>query len=274
MHLSLINPHIRLARESKIRAGHNIARRVIYDYELIYLERGAFTLIYDDIPYSCAEGELIFIRPGIPHSFIFDKGDISQPHIHFDMTYRAQSEIIPISFKDITEMTETEKEWIHRDYLASYPKTPFVSVNDKRPFLKNFYRIISGTDSDLDKKALMLKLISSIMSDNFDNAIEEQDDFGIERQIKDYIDAGNGLCMSLDEFADTFFYSKFYLEKRFKKCFNVGIIEYRNNKRMALARELLKTNSVSKTADSLGFKSIYSFSRAYKLHYGHSPSQK
>ena len=38
MNLSLINPYIRLAMESRISSGHNIARRVIYDYELIYLE--------------------------------------------------------------------------------------------------------------------------------------------------------------------------------------------------------------------------------------------
>ena len=40
MNLSLINPHIRLAIESRISAGHNIAKRVIYDYELVYFNSG------------------------------------------------------------------------------------------------------------------------------------------------------------------------------------------------------------------------------------------
>ena len=48
MNLSLINPYIRLAMESRILAGHNIARRVIYDYELIYIEEGNFTFIYNN----------------------------------------------------------------------------------------------------------------------------------------------------------------------------------------------------------------------------------
>ena len=75
---------------SVIPSGDNIMRRVIYDYELICLERGEFTLIYDGIPYHCQAGDVIFIRPGIAHSFQFDFGEVSQPHIHFDLTYRPQ----------------------------------------------------------------------------------------------------------------------------------------------------------------------------------------
>ena len=53
MNLSLINPYIRLARESRIPKGHNIAKRVIYDYELIYIEEGSFTFIYGDKSFLC-----------------------------------------------------------------------------------------------------------------------------------------------------------------------------------------------------------------------------
>ena len=99
MNLSEINPYVRLAIPSVITSGHDIARRVIYDYELIYLEKGEFTFIYDGVSYDCQAGDLIFIRPGIPHSFKIDRGDISQPHIHFDITHRLNSEEIPVSFK-------------------------------------------------------------------------------------------------------------------------------------------------------------------------------
>ena len=87
MYLSLINPYIRLAIPSVIPSGHNIIRRVIYDYELIYLERGEFSLTYNDIVYHCTEGDIIFICPSIPHSFKINNGEISQPHIHFDITH-------------------------------------------------------------------------------------------------------------------------------------------------------------------------------------------
>ena len=99
MNLSLINPYIRLAMKSRIPSGHHIARRIIYDYELIYLEEGCFTFIYNGEAYHCKAGDIIFICPGIAHSFRLDQGEISQPHIHFDITHRPQSEFIPISFK-------------------------------------------------------------------------------------------------------------------------------------------------------------------------------
>lgn len=273
MHPSLINPYIRIAMQSIIPLGHNIMRRVIYDYELIYLERGEFTLIYDDIPYHCHAGDIIFIRPGIAHSFQIDYSEISQPHIHFDITYRPQSDTIPISFKDIDNMTEIEKGWIHKNYFLSYACTPLITVKNKTSFLDIFYRIISNESDPLMKKAFMIQIISILINENFSGVLEEQTYFNVADQIKDYLDAGNGLGMSLDDFAKRFFHDKFYLEKKFKQKFGIGLIKYRNHKRMDFAYDLLDTLSVSKAAEMLGYQSVYSFSRAYKQHYGVSPSK-
>ena len=274
MHLSLINPYIRVSMRSIISSGHNIARRTIYDYEIIYLERGEFTLIYDDVTYHCRSGDVIFIRPNIAHSFHIDQGDIHQPHIHFDITYRPQSEEIPVSFKDIDDMTETEKTWIHKDYFASYPRSPIIGIKDKEAFLDIFYRIISKETEPILKKALMIQLISLIINDNFPTISEERECSYVENQLKDYIDAGNGMSMRLEDFAKHFFHSKFYLEKKFKKRFGVSIMQYRNEKRMLQADVLLETHSVTEVAEMLGYQSIYSFSRAYKTHYGRSPGKR
>jgi AraC-like DNA-binding protein len=271
MNLSLINPYIRLARESRIKSGHNIARRVIYDYEIIYLEEGQFTFMYNDESYVCREGDFIFIHPGVPHSFIIDSGEISQPHIHFDVTCRPSSERIHISFKDIDQMTDEERSCIHEDYFAS--ESPFISVEDREEFLSVFYRIISKRDDLITQKALMMRLISMIIKDNFEDCLDDQHHFSATRQIKDYIDAGNGFSMTLDDFANMFFYNKFHLERRFKARFGVSLIEYRNQRRMERARELLREYSVSRVSQMLGYGSIYSFSRAYKQAYGHAPSQ-
>lgn len=270
---SIINPYIRVAMHSVIPSGHNITRRVIYDYELIYLERGNFTIIYDGVSYHCSEGDIIFIRPNISHSFRIDNGEISQPHIHFDLTHRIESNKIPVSFKDIDNMTEEEKNWIHKDYFVSYPATPFVKVQNKSIFLDIFYRLISEKKLLL-KKALMIQLLSMLIDDNFPDLMKEKESLSVAYQIKDYIDAGNGLRMNLDDFSKSFYHSKFYLEKKFKETFGFSLIEYRNNKRMEFANHLLEKHSVSKVADELGYQSIYAFSRAYKQRYGISPSKR
>ena len=274
MHISLVNPYIRVAMESRLLYKHHISRRIIYDYEIIYLEKGEFTLVYDDIPYHCSTGDVILIRPGVEHSFQLDRGDISQPHIHFDVTYRPQSEKIPVSFKNYDQMTDAERGWIHGDYFSSYPRVPLITLTNKDLFLDCFYRIIRKKDDGaLVKKALMIQLISMLMENNFQDSIKELRAFRVEQQVKDYMDAGNGLGMTLDDFSNCFFYSKFYLEKKFKQAFGVGIIEYRNKKRMEVANELLKAHSVSEVSELLFYRSIYSFSRAYKSYFGYAPSK-
>ena len=273
MNLSLINPYIRLAIKSKIPSGHNIARRVIYDYELIYLEKGNFTFIYSERSYRCKAGDIIFIRPGIPHSFLLDNGEISQPHIHFDITQRPQSEFIPISFKDTDKMSNEERARIHKDYFSSYSHVPLLDIQNKTEFLDVFYHIISGGLDDIMKKSLMIKLLAIIINENFQELRQSEKQLNVVNQIKDYIDAGNGMGMTLDDFAKTFFYNKFYLERKFKETFGVKLIEYRNEKRMELAKNLLKLHSVSEVSELVGYQSIYSFSRAYKSFFGYSPSQ-
>ena len=274
MYLSMINPHIRVAMASIIPAGHNIVSRVIYDYELIYLESGEFTLIYAEKPYRCKAGDIIFIRPGISHNFQLNCSDISQPHIHFDITCRPMSDKIPISFKDIDDMTENEQSWIHKDYFSDYAPYPFITVRNKEQFLAVFYRIISNDTDPLMKKALMIQLLSLFINTNFPNLLEEHVPFNVAYQLKDYIDSGNGVKMSLDDFAKRFSYSKFYLEKKFKAVFGISLIEYRNQKRMDYANQLLQKHSVTEVANELGYTSIYSFSRAYKKHFGFSPKKR
>ena len=273
MDLSLINPYIRLATESRIPNGGNIAQRVIYDYEIIHLAEGSFTFFCEGKPYLCKEGDIIFIRPGVRHAFCFDRGEICQPHIHFDITHRPQSELIPISFKDYGKMSDEERAWIHKDYFYPYASTPLLAIQNKTEFLETFYRIVSGEEDDIAKKSLMIKLLSIIINDNFPLLLKSDKQPNTVKQIKDYIDAGNGMDATLDGFAKIFFYDKFHLERKFKETFGVSLIEYRNIKRMEIARDLLKFNSVSKVAEKMGYQSIFSFSRAYKSYFGYAPSK-
>lgn len=273
MDISLVNPYIRLAIPSVISAGHTVRKRVIYDYELIYVECGEFTLVYNGAPYHCKKGDFVFICPGVSHSFHIGNGEVSQPHIHFDITHRPHSDKIPISFKDITDMTDLEKSRIHKNYFHAYDNSPKIKIQAKEDFGELFYKIISNETDALLKKAYLIHLISIIINDNFFGVIEKHTCSDVSAQIKDYIDAGNGFGMKLEDFEKIFFQSKFYLEKKFKNNFGEGIIEYRNKKRMEFAPYLLKDYSVSKVSEMLGYQSIYSFSRAYKQFYGFSPSK-
>jgi len=276
MNLNTINPYIRVAMRSILREGVVIGQRIIYDYELIYLAEGTFTLIYAGTEYQCKKGQFIFLRPGVPHTLIVNQGNISQPHIHFDLSYKADSQMVPVSFKDIDAFSEDEIKWIRKDEFQEYPLTPFVHFNNEEAFLELFFKVVSVPrgEHSLAQKAAMLELIGTLIADNFPGmTIQDETEQNISQNIKDYIDCGLGLKMNLADFEKQFMYDRFYLETCFKKRFGISLISYRNKIRMNTARELLKTSSVSYTAETVGYQSIYSFSRAYKNFFGVSPTK-
>jgi AraC-like DNA-binding protein len=276
MKISEINPYIRYARPSVLSERGNLAKRIIYDYEIIRIEKGSITLCYNGKTYECNAGATLLICPNVEHSFTVGKYGVSQPHIHFDITYKDNSERIPISFKSKDNMTSLELSWIDKNVFSKYGDNPILKVENKAKFDELFYRIISpdNKDDELTKKALLTQLIALVIKENFpDFYTDNRQELYIAKQIKEHIDAGSGLKMGLDDFAKFFSYSKFYLEKVFKKEEGESIISYRNKKRMTEAKKLLKTYSVSQVSEILGYQSLYAFSRAYKLFYGRSPNK-
>ncbi|MBE6883971.1 MAG: AraC family transcriptional regulator [Ruminococcaceae bacterium] len=277
MNLSAINPYVRVAMQSILKPHHEIKRRIIFDYELIYLEWGSLIFTYADREYHCGQGDFLFIRPGIPHSFHCGEEEVSQPHIHFDLFYTADSSRVPVSFKDLCELSSLEKSYLREDFFSSYPPNPFIIFPDKKRFDELFYPIVTDAPdvSPLAKKALLMQLLDILIHENFPASLSlpPKDGYTVLHQLKDYIDAGQGITMTLNDLEKQFNYSKFYLEKRFKKLYGTSLITYRNQKRMELAQQLLKTESVSAVAYRTGYSSIYSFSRAFKQHYGYCPSE-
>ena len=271
--IDVVNPYIRVAMNSVLCAGTSIKRRVIFDYELIYVERGEFTLHYNELDYIGAPGQFILLRPGIPHSFKEIKQDLSQPHIHFDMIYSETSSQIPISFKDIGEFTAEERNLIHKDIFEDYPQTPLVGFSDKQKALKLFYSVIRDPSSKLAQKAGLIQLIDMLVSDNFPDCFSNKENvYNIAQQVKDYIDAGQGLTAQLNDLERQFSYSKYHMERQFKKMYGKSLIAYRNEKRLQTAETLLQGHTVSFVSEILGYTSIYTFSRAFKQHFGLSPS--
>lgn len=207
MDVSKVNPYIRVAMQSVLPANTTINRRVIFDYELIYIERGSFTLTYADKAYACKTGDVLLLLPGVPHSFEMGDAELYQPHIHFDITYRQNSAEIPVSFKDAPQMTERELTFIHENYFPE-PKTPFVSGLDGECFRALFYGIISPNASPLTKKGLLTQLIAYIVENCMGGAYEGEREKPVCERIKAFIDAGQGYGMTLDEFAKMFSFSR------------------------------------------------------------------
>ncbi len=276
MHLSLFNPYIRVAMQSILPPFTQINRRVIFDYELIYVEKGRLRFVYNDKDYFPKEGDVIFIMPGVPHSFHVYDTPLYQPHVHFDLTHRAESEKIPVSFKDKDKMSKDELSLIHENYFCDLLTTPIITIKEKQEFCSLFYKVIdvNSAEDRLMQKGRLLSIISLIIKNNFPSIFKKEEKPSIAKQIKEFIDSEQGLTMNLTDFENMFFYDKFYLEKTFSEKYGVSLIKYRNDKKLNCSKLLLKSYSVSEVAEKLGYTSIYAFSRAYKLKFGYPPSKE
>lgn len=273
MKIGDINPYIRVAMRSVLPPHCVIRRRVIFDYELIYVEEGDFVLRYDGVDHSCRTGDFLLIRPGVPHSFRGIEAPLSQPHIHFDLTHQTDSSEVPVSFRPTEEMTLKERRQIREDAFAPFAKSPKVRFSDMRTVLPLFYAVTDApAPYGLSAKAKMILILEQLIADNFAGIMGiEESPFCVEQAVRELIDAGQGWQIDLADVAARFNYSKCHLDRRFRARYGCGIIAYRNRRRLHLAEQMLRTQSVSAVAEKLGYSSIYVFSRAFKLHFGVSP---
>ena len=273
--INTLNPYIRVAQHSVLPKGHKICQRVLFDYELIYIESGETVINYGGQDYVCNSGQFILLHPRVPHCFYPLQDDLSQPHIHFDLIYGANSLITPNSFKDLNNFSDEELLMIQDELLSNDSSSPFVTFANTDAAVKTFFRTIECYQKKqfLLAKSAFIDLLYYLITDNFPNCILKGKEYNAARQIKDLIDYGQGINMSLADFEKQFSYSRYYLENNFKKKYGISLISYRNQKKIQLACELLERLSVSDVANELSFSSIYAFSRAFKNHTGKTPSE-
>lgn len=274
MNINCWNPYIRKAMYSVIPKDVTIKNRIIFDYELLYVKHGSFKLVYDGKEYLCQRGDVLLIRPGITHRLECTLSDVVQPHIHFDLIYDELSQEIEICFRDYCELTEKEKGLIRKDLFPKCDSnSPFLQIPDFKKFSNLFFELIdlyekSNNGFELLCKARMLELLQ-VLTENQKEVISEKP--SVISEIKQFIDANYEQKISLEMLERQFHYSRFHIEKEFKKITGEPVMKYYNSLRLSAARQILKNCSVTETAEKLGYSSVYAFSRAFKNDYGFSP---
>lgn len=93
-------------------------------------------------------------------------------------------------------------------------------------------------------------------------------------EIKEYIDNNYTSKITLDELAEMFYLSKYYLVRLFKNQNGITPINYLIEKRIEYAKTLLLNTqlSVKELADKCGFDDYVYFSKIFKDRTGYSPT--
>lgn len=236
------------------------------ELEFAYLVSGRLLMCVDNEIRELEAGELFIISGGAVHYYVeaeqkyqvaiakvslglmegFSKECRSfYEKFYHDVLYVASAEEIKKIFRDIIALLDTEDEVIQETVLMA-------KIIEITAFLKAHGELIKNRmESKRNSDAELLERMHSYLTEHYNEKI------------------------TLSDMAVYLGFSESYCSKYIKKKTNMNFLEYLNSCRIMRAETLLRTtdNSVTEIAYSIGFTSIQSFNRVFKLSCGVSPSE-
>lgn len=282
---TVLSPHIRLAWDSWLDADWDLPTRVIFDYECVFLESGELDVVVNGAHYHAEPGNILFFRPRQPHAMhVIGNAPIHQPHIHFDLVEDEMSPYVYISFADLPDIDPKEYALFRPDIIDEFCPNlpPVIRLRNSKGIEGLLMSIIHEKEnrmihSDMLANGLFLQLFSTLLREvalNSQDGEKLASHQNIAQQVREYLNRNLDRDLSLDELSESIHISKYHLCRQFKQAFGVSPIQYHLDSRISRAKELLVTTnlSIGTIAETVGFQSIYSFSRAFKKRENVSPS--
>lgn len=177
-------------------------------------------------------------------NYIYRAEEVTNAYLFNFYDTNPATEPILLDFVDFRELENAHEQL---NILRAVP-----TVRNKAKMLSVLYRIMGMAfpESDTPQNAILLP--------------------ALEYVAMHFNDTG----LTLDILAEKCHISKVYLHKLFVKKLGVTPFKYITNVRMERANILLKDRKpVGQVALEVGYNDIYTFSRAYKKHYGISPDK-
>ncbi|AGY81948.1 AraC family transcriptional regulator [Carnobacterium inhibens] len=218
-------------------------------------------------------------------------------------TFTYNGEISYLKTNDIV-FVDCKKKYSHRS--SSTDPWELIWVHFNGHHVENYYKLISkkvnsiifNSSLSFDFKNILLQLIelasnentiSELLSSNFLNTLVTQA-LTIEKldiknnriissekinQIKQYIDKNFQQKLALDNLAKEFYISKYYMTREFKKNYGITIHNYIVNKRITLAKELLRftDKSIGEISQLCGIIDNSYFNKVFQKNESISPSE-
>lgn len=248
------------------------------EYEVYLLLRGHRQIFFDNRAYLAEPGSLILV----------DSGQIHMSHSVQDAPSADYERLI--LYIDRSKVEQYDRifpelkmaDFIHRHY-------GIYKLTEKRleSMLQMYREIMQEMDTQLPRSqtAVDLKIISTFIEFWRENTpVSFLQDKSSSRStgkytavyaVSDYVSTHFCENITLDDLANRFYISKYYLSRSFREVTGVGISEYVNILRVQRAQSLLLDAgmTVSRVSAAVGFESISYFEKIFKRHLAVTPAQ-
>lgn len=234
-------------------------------YELYYIIEGEREYFIDDTFFKVSKGDLVWVPANVLHRTA-GKG--------------ANRYLIYFKYEFINKYAQTPllKELLRNDAFVFHADT----VNDAQinNLLSRILAEFTEQETEFSDRRetlivgylLQLLFLLYTAENTYVAKIPEETHAS---QIIKYINENYATIMNMEEVANKFFISKYYLCHLFKKSIGVSFVSYLNTIRIKAACEILKTESIylSEIAIRCGFNSTPYFCKVFKDEKGISPSE-
>ncbi|MFD0712900.1 AraC family transcriptional regulator [Paenibacillus sp. GCM10027626] len=252
-------------------SGFSIGGHDQFCYEISYIASGSGYYCSNDKSYPVKAGDIYISLPGERHD---GHADASDPFRYYYIGFgfdASRSEYS--SFAQVQRMLDQVKIPITTDKFGI--ETAFRGIFNELINLREY--------SDALIKSYIYQLIFLTYRSFFDSwekqysrQYETDVNHGIIYEIIHHIDSNleNGTIIKLPQLGEALGYSYSHLSHLFSQKTGHTIKQYFNRRRFEKALEWLKgsTLSVTEISAKLGYQSIHTFSKAFRINYGFSPT--
>ncbi|MBP3216831.1 MAG: helix-turn-helix domain-containing protein [Lachnospiraceae bacterium] len=241
-------------------------------YEFYLIVEGEISMEIGRQTFPIQVGDLILVPPGIQHHLILHSPE--KPYRRF---------VFWISQNYVQELLEQSPDYVYLmqqaatggQYIYHIPTDGLYSVQSR------ILRLIEEIHSDRYGKSaavtiavndLILQMNRLIYEEEHENRPAETQD--LLQNLLAYIESHIEGDLSLDELADQFYVSKYYLSHLFQENLGVSAHRYITKKRLSACRDAILSGApISRVCFDYGFREYSSFYRAFCKEYGMSPKE-
>jgi AraC-like DNA-binding protein/quercetin dioxygenase-like cupin family protein len=243
----------------KTEQGYKLQRRTVPDYNFIWIDRGRAVWVVEETPHELSVGDLIIVPPGVEHYAYSTTRRMTLGSIHVEPTLPGGKSVfellVPPRVRHVKRGSKLAQylraalnEWDRDDH----GQTMLMLVNWATLVTLELLRY------DADRGTLRQRPIDPLIAEMLDE---------LNRRLDRPTD--------LDDLARWSGFSAQHLNRTFRRLLGVTPLQYLARMRMENAAALLGDGrwTVRAIAAKCGFEDQYYFSRAFKRHFGRSPSQ-
>lgn len=236
-------------------------------YEIVYVLSGSGSFYVNDQICKMEKDDLLIIRKGDRHNIVSSENDpLRFFYLGFDfLDPLLNDSLIPIrDFFVQTERTCVQNavgiQDIFVKMLSEFLSEDAVSVSMVEAYIQEILCTVYRAFHPRLKRNYIL---------NSDNTDEK-----LVYDVIHYIDANLETMENLMDLSEVFGYTYTHIAQRFFSVTGERLKQYHTKRRFQKANDYLRQGySITKVAELMGYKSIHTFSRAYKNHLGVAPRE-